>query len=251
MSSITSPPAKILLTNSTKMSLNDRFTKLAKLKVPNTSLGTGTNIQANVSSLAKPRASARNKRLALQMANRPSVQAALKIKKRSIKQRLTFDGKARRNQNNMQEQTVGFDKSRLTFNNNNNRNNLQSRLGRNQNGVSNRFRNNRRGGLNRNGNNNLNNQRIRRVGTNNMNNSMRRRNNRNSGGRVNKRNSFNNKNRSFNKGSNNKKPAQNKVQDNKVKTKENLDMDLDQYMSKTKSHLDADLDSYMAQSNTN
>lgn len=32
--------------------------------------------------------------------------------------------------------------------------------------------------------------------------------------------------------------------------KENLDMDLDQYMAKSKSHLDSDLDSYMAQAAT-
>ena len=36
----------------------------------------------------------------------------------------------------------------------------------------------------------------------------------------------------------------------KPKSKEVLDVDLDQYMAKSKYHLDTDLDSYMAQANT-
>ena len=43
---------------------------------------------------------------------------------------------------------------------------------------------------------------------------------------------------------------QQKQQPQKPKTRENLDMDLDQYMAKSKGHLDADLDTYMAQANT-
>ncbi len=39
-------------------------------------------------------------------------------------------------------------------------------------------------------------------------------------------------------------------QQQKPKTRENLDMDLDQYMAKSKGHLDADLDTYMAQANS-
>ena len=35
-----------------------------------------------------------------------------------------------------------------------------------------------------------------------------------------------------------------------AKSKENLDMDLDQYMAKSKGHLDNDLDQYMAQANS-
>ena len=35
------------------------------------------------------------------------------------------------------------------------------------------------------------------------------------------------------------------------KKRENLDMDLDQYMAKSKSHLDNDLDTYMSQAGTN
>jgi hypothetical protein len=36
---------------------------------------------------------------------------------------------------------------------------------------------------------------------------------------------------------------------NKPKTKDNLDKDLDSYMAKSKSYLDADIDVYMAQQN--
>ncbi|XP_076356331.1 uncharacterized protein LOC143249789 isoform X2 [Tachypleus tridentatus] len=74
---------KIVLKNSTKMTLNERFTAYQE------------HTQSSVSSVRQKaqqqrQASAKNMRLAQQMANRPSVMAALKLKKRSLnlKQRL-------------------------------------------------------------------------------------------------------------------------------------------------------------------
>ncbi|XP_064596047.1 chromatin target of PRMT1 protein-like isoform X2 [Liolophura sinensis] len=74
-------PNKIVLKSSTKMSLNERFTHIQKQpKSPPTQ-----NARAKMA--AQQQASVQNRRLAQQMANRPSVQAALKIKQ-SLKQRL-------------------------------------------------------------------------------------------------------------------------------------------------------------------
>ncbi|CAI9743197.1 Hypothetical predicted protein [Octopus vulgaris] len=75
-------PAKIVLKSTTRMSLNDRFTNIQKSRPP----VTVQNIRAKMA--AQQQASVRNRRLAQQMANRPSVIAALKIKRRSLKQRL-------------------------------------------------------------------------------------------------------------------------------------------------------------------
>lgn len=75
-------PAKIVLKSTTRMSLNDRFTNIQKSR-PAVSV---QNIRAKMA--AQQQASVRNRRLAQQMANRPSVIAALKIKRRSLKQRL-------------------------------------------------------------------------------------------------------------------------------------------------------------------
>jgi hypothetical protein len=85
-SSLTSPPTKIHLNSTTKVSLHDRFTKLAKTK-------SQEPVAVNQSLAIKSpklvlQASARNRNLALHMSSRPAVQAALKIKNKSIKQRL-------------------------------------------------------------------------------------------------------------------------------------------------------------------
>lgn len=104
---INNPPAKILLNQSTKVSLNDRFSQLSKVRRTSSapvkqqqtvkmnklrvgSGGSSNNNHTNTarSNLLQKTATARNRRLALQMANRPSVQAALKLKKKSINQRL-------------------------------------------------------------------------------------------------------------------------------------------------------------------
>ncbi|NXQ20215.1 CHTOP protein, partial [Peucedramus taeniatus] len=66
---------KVVLKSTTKMSLNERFTNMLKNKQP-----MPVNIRATMQQ--QQLASARNRRLAQQMENRPSVQAALKLKQR-------------------------------------------------------------------------------------------------------------------------------------------------------------------------
>ncbi|XP_053331255.1 chromatin target of PRMT1 protein [Spea bombifrons] len=72
--------SKVVLKSTTKLSLNERFTNLLKNKQP-----VPVNIRATMQQ--QHLASARNRRLAQQMESRPSVQAALKLKQ-SLKQRL-------------------------------------------------------------------------------------------------------------------------------------------------------------------
>lgn len=149
----TSIPSRISLESSSKMSLHDRFTKLAKTRVESPKTAINTHINR-----VQLQASAKNRRLALQMANRPSVQAALKIKNRSIKQRLGRN-MPQPNQNSIQlnkrfprQQRTGVDPSRLSVNGapfrRANGNNLAQRLNpnrmRNQN-----IQNNQRSNLNR------------------------------------------------------------------------------------------------------
>ncbi|KAM3842557.1 chromatin target of PRMT1a isoform 1-T1 [Diretmus argenteus] len=71
---------KVVLKSTTKVSLNERFTNMLKNKQP-----TAVSIRATMQQ--QHMASARNRRLAQQMENRPSVQAALHHKQ-SLKQRL-------------------------------------------------------------------------------------------------------------------------------------------------------------------
>ncbi|XP_028820247.1 chromatin target of PRMT1a [Denticeps clupeoides] len=71
---------KVVLKSTTKVSLNERFTNMLKSKQP-----TAVSIRAAMQQ--QHMASARNRRLAQQMENRPSVQAALQHKQ-SLKQRL-------------------------------------------------------------------------------------------------------------------------------------------------------------------
>ncbi|KAL2079836.1 hypothetical protein ACEWY4_023629 [Coilia grayii] len=71
---------KVVLKSTTKLSLNERFTNMLKSKQP-----TAVSIRASLQQ--QHMASARNRRLAQQMENRPSVQAALQHKQ-SLKQRL-------------------------------------------------------------------------------------------------------------------------------------------------------------------
>uniref|UniRef100_A0A8C6N551 Chromatin target of PRMT1 protein C-terminal domain-containing protein n=1 Tax=Mus spicilegus TaxID=10103 RepID=A0A8C6N551_MUSSI len=75
---------KVVLKSTTKMSLNERFTNMLKNKQP-----MPVNIRASMQQQQQQQlASARNRRLAQQIENRPSVQAALKLKQKSLKQRL-------------------------------------------------------------------------------------------------------------------------------------------------------------------
>ncbi|KAL4646709.1 chromatin target of PRMT1 protein-like [Arapaima gigas] len=71
---------KVVLKSTTKVSLNERFTNMLKNKQP-----PPVNVRATMQQ--QHMASARNRRLAQQMENRPSVQAALQHKQ-SLKQRL-------------------------------------------------------------------------------------------------------------------------------------------------------------------
>ncbi|KAM4631332.1 chromatin target of PRMT1a [Polymixia lowei] len=71
---------KVVLKSTTKVSLNERFTNMLKNKQPTVVSVRATMQQQHI-------ASARNRRLAQQMENRPSVQAALHHKQ-SLKQRL-------------------------------------------------------------------------------------------------------------------------------------------------------------------
>lgn len=76
-------PTKIVLKGHTNISLNDRFSRIAaaeKNKPP------AQNARAKMA--AQQQSSIRNQRLLRQMENRPSVVAALKLKKRSMLQRI-------------------------------------------------------------------------------------------------------------------------------------------------------------------
>ncbi|XP_034868190.1 chromatin target of PRMT1 protein-like [Mirounga leonina] len=74
--------AKVVLKSTTKISLNERFTNMLKNTQP-----MPVNIRASMQQ-QQQLASARSRRLAQQMENRPSVQAAFKLKQKSLKQRL-------------------------------------------------------------------------------------------------------------------------------------------------------------------
>ncbi|NWS63190.1 CHTOP protein, partial [Chunga burmeisteri] len=191
---------KVVLKSTTKMSLNERFTNMLKNKQP-----MPVNIRATMQQ-QQQLASARNRRLAQQMENRPSVQAALKLKQKSLKQRL---GKS----------------------------NIQARLGRpagplargamggrglsmGQRGLP---RGAMRGGRGA--------RALLRGGV-----PLRGRYRRGMAGRG--RGGFGGRGRGRGRGRGSARPAL---------TKEQLDNQLDAYMSKTKGHLDAELDAYMAQ----
>uniref|UniRef100_A0A8C2QDT1 Chromatin target of PRMT1 protein C-terminal domain-containing protein n=1 Tax=Cricetulus griseus TaxID=10029 RepID=A0A8C2QDT1_CRIGR len=68
---------KVVLKRTTKVSLNERFTNILKNKQP-----MPVNMRASMQQ-QQQLASARNRRLTLQMENRPSVQAVLKLKQSS------------------------------------------------------------------------------------------------------------------------------------------------------------------------
>ncbi|NXE71139.1 CHTOP protein, partial [Calcarius ornatus] len=76
---------KVVLKSTTKMSLNERFTNMLKNKQP-----MPVNIRATMQQ--QQLASARNRRLAQQMENRPSVQAALKLKQQEAREGKGMEG---------------------------------------------------------------------------------------------------------------------------------------------------------------
>jgi hypothetical protein len=81
MSSIS---GKIVISSSTKVSLHDRFTKLAQAKpkvdIPMVRSSNSSQLSGASKRPGLDQATSQNKKLALQMASRPSVQAALKLK---------------------------------------------------------------------------------------------------------------------------------------------------------------------------
>jgi hypothetical protein len=70
-----SVPSKLILNSSSKISLNDRFSKIDKQRQYAAAAASSTSNETAISE-----ASEKNRKLALQIANRPSVQAALKLK---------------------------------------------------------------------------------------------------------------------------------------------------------------------------
>ncbi|XP_023231370.1 chromatin target of PRMT1 protein-like [Centruroides sculpturatus] len=263
------PITKILLKNTTKMSLNERFTTYRQQ-----GQSTVNSIRQKIQQ--QRQASLKNRRLAQQMANRPSVIAALKIKRKSLKQRLG-------------QSPGGFSggssvKSRLSFGRQGNRN-VRGRLGGGGQGR-NRGRgvvavrkgvrwsgfgdgtNNARSGTspmlkarlgNQNAANKIGQTRNRgfRRGGRGFGRNYRQqrgsnfrgtqfRNNRNvggAGGRRKGRGGRQNRGRGRNWGQAN-------INKKNIPSKQELDNELDEYMAKTKSHLDADLDAYMAQADS-
>jgi hypothetical protein len=85
MASSSFASAKLNLRSTSKMSLSDRFKLVRQRALINRTLGVNKTKAARS---VQPQVSRKNLLLAQQMANKPSVLAALKIKKRSIKQRL-------------------------------------------------------------------------------------------------------------------------------------------------------------------
>jgi len=225
---------RITLTSSTKTSLNDRFTKLAKV-VP----------QGKPSTPAKKLI--RNKNIAVrqQTVNRQSVQAAFKIKNKSLKQRLgglnsnrqgiLINNVKRSNSQNFKTQQgmrnngngIGARLgNRLRFNKSMNKTTQQGPPTLNQRMKLNPYKKNNNS-INRIGNN---------IGFKNKTKSPKINNLRNRAQKIGIKTNFRRSG-----GFNNKTDAPNNL-------KKSLDMDLDEYMSKTKGHLDNDLDKYMAKS---
>ena len=154
---------KIALKSSHKMSLNERFQLLRQqnqMKRQNNSLVSNKLVQNNANRHQLRQGSQKNRRLALQMANRPSVLAALRTNanqnngiNRSVKQRLGF--KKFNNQLNNQSNPLNVNRNQTKTRIN--RMNFNSNLNRNPNLNPNRNLNrNPNRNLNRNPNRNLN-----------------------------------------------------------------------------------------------
>ncbi|XP_064596048.1 chromatin target of PRMT1 protein-like isoform X3 [Liolophura sinensis] len=227
-------PNKIVLKSSTKMSLNERFTHIQKQpKSPPTQ-----NARAKMA--AQQQASVQNRRLAQQMANRPSVQAALKIKQKSLKQRLGKSNiKARLNLPNVPRGrgrgvviTTGRGRGRGRGRGGSQANLTQvgTTMNRGGTGLRRGFRGRGRGGL----------QRGRGTLTR---------------GGFRGRGGFQNRFRGTARGRGRFMRGRGRggrgrgrgAGANQQPDRETLDNQLEAYMSKTKSHLDAELDAYMTQ----
>ncbi|NXH59339.1 CHTOP protein, partial [Rhabdornis inornatus] len=224
---------KVVLKSTTKMSLNERFTNMLKNKQP-----MPVNIRATMQQ--QQLASARNRRLAQQMENRPSVQAALKLKQeeREAREGKGMEGGIRgrggpgrgglgrgamaRGGIGGRGQCLGLGTTGFTAGNNGN--SWEFRAGNNGKSWEFRAGNNGKSWEFR-------------AGNNGKSWEFRAGNNGKSwDGRG--RGGFGGRGRGRGRGRGSARPAL---------TKEQLDNQLDAYMSKTKGHLDAELDAYMAQ----
>lgn len=249
------PTTKIVLKETTKMTLHERFSIYRQ----NSQAGMNTNnTRQNI--LMNQQASAKNQRLAVQMANRPSVVAALKLKKKSLKQRLGGGFNNQRFQSNIKNRLALGVRPRYNGNTQGRFFNMggniglvqpgtspmiKSRLGLNQNpqmlfagtrgAIPQQFqrRNFRKGtGRNRNP---RKQQLVQQQLSNNRGILF--------SNRINKSSFRAKQQRGRGRGG----KFRNQGRDFKAPTKQDLDNDLDQYMSQVKSNLDAELDSYMSQ----
>lgn len=267
---------KIALNSTAKMSLNDRFQQLRQTQMRRQNNPNNKVIQNN-NRIQLRQGSQKNRRLALQMANRPSVLAALRTrsnqnnqniqKSQPIKQRLgikRFNNQTiniNRNQNQKFRNQRLNPINRLNFNNNTlNRNRINNR---NQNTIRTQNRSNntqnigvivgiRRKGVKRNG--FRKNQTLNKSAPNAVKTQTGFKPKRKVGQQI--RNQNQNKigvkkrfqlNRNFNQRNNSGKP--NPKKRNVKPNREQLDNDLDAYMAGTKTFLDAELDAYMSQTN--
>lgn len=229
----TSLNTKIVLKNTTKMTLNERFTAYRA------QAATASNYRQKLQ--MQRQASSANLRLAQQMANRPTVIAALRIKKRSLQQRL---GRKQQSANGNIKSRLNFGGKR--FNNQSVQGRLGSirgrgalrrggfkpgtsplikdRLGLPKAGFKKKQLPNQRGGFRKRG--NFRGGRQSRGGNRQQ---AQRSNLRNARGRGRGKSWWNNRN-----GGN-------------LPSKQELDNQLDEYMAETKSSLDAQLEHYMSQ----
>ncbi|PIO25957.1 hypothetical protein AB205_0082400, partial [Aquarana catesbeiana] len=219
--------SKVVLKSTTKLSLNERFTNMLKNKqmMP-------VNVRASMQQ--QHLASARNRRLAQQMESRPSVQAALKLKQ-SLKQRLGKSniqarlgrpvGNLQRGVGGMRGGGIGMRGSqRGMMRGGRGGQNLRGRGGSPRMGM-------RRGGLRGRG----------MAGRGGPRGGLMNRGGpggRGRGGVIARGRGGFGRGRGRSRGRGAPRPAL---------TREQLDNQLDAYMSKTKGHLDAELDAYMAQ----
>lgn len=270
---------KIALKSSSKMSLNDRFQLIrqTQLKRKSNAINNKMVNNNNITALQLRQGSQKNKRLALQMANRPSVINALRTNNnQGIKQRLgnkRFNNQINNqinnnniNNNNNNRKMNARNRNQKRFINSSNVNTFAvNRVNNNRNQVRTQFQNRRnnsqnigvivgvrqpvRKALNRN--------RFLRVqsfktGSPAKANIKPRR--RGIAGQFRTQTQTNKTgakkfriNRNFN--ARNNAGLQQKKKRNVKPSKQQLDKDLDAYMAGTKSYLDAELDAYMSQTN--
>ncbi|XP_052800585.1 chromatin target of PRMT1 protein-like isoform X2 [Mya arenaria] len=260
---MTSVPAKIVLKSTTKVTLSDRFTQIQKMRPPPPS---PQEVRAQMA--ASQHSTQQNRRLAQQMANRPAVQAALgqrggpkhpqqqvefqqTLKQRlgpsNVKARLTLGQQAyrgrgrggRRGGYRGRGQSNGYVTSGNVFFNSRGGMRGQGFGGRGRGGFSPRwiddYRPRGRGGFSRQGDNRTFRGGRGRGGT-------------RGGG---DRGGFGRGQRGGGRGMGRGRGGRGRgARGGGQASREQLDNQLEEYMSKTKNHLDMDLDQYMAEANS-